>query len=179
MEQVLWHGGVSVAVLRETVANHFLSTFPTANIYMPVQYYPTTPFQDWKILLKKMKVAPHGWPSLLSPFCFYIAKHVGLWLWLITIMALNAWHYSAIIVKANVNAAHNSSLACLSTIAQLQCSGPKHTCPACPWRGLQFIRSHVSQIAPPTTPAALHPYTFRGTSALPALIMDSQWDILS
>lgn len=165
-------GGVSVALLREMVANHLLSTFCTANIYMPVQVLSINTFSRLEnSVKKKKKVAPHVW-SLLSPFYFYIAYMLAFGL------LLNAWHYNAIIVKANVNAARSSSLACFSTVAGLQCLGPKHRCPAWPWRGLQFIRAHVSQIEPPTTLEVLHLHTFRGTSALPALSMDSQWDII-
>ena len=124
-----------------------------------------------------MEVAPHLSSSFLSPSYFYVSKHVGLWLWLTTILALNARHYNAIIVKPNVNTAHNSPLACLSTIAGLQCSGPKYTHLVWPWRDLPF-RARVSYTEPPTISAALQPHTFRGTSALPELSMDSQQDII-
>lgn len=44
-----------MALLREMVANHFLSTFSTANIYMPVQCYHQNLFKAEKSFKKKKR----------------------------------------------------------------------------------------------------------------------------
>lgn len=71
------------------------------------------------------------------------------------------------IIKDNIDVVCDTPLACLRTIVGLQHSGPKHTCPAWPWRGSQFIRAHASYIEPPMTSETLHLDALRGASALP------------
>lgn len=59
-------GGVSVALLREMVANHLLSTFCTANIYMPVQVLSINTFSRLENSVKKKK---RKWPHMSDHCC--------------------------------------------------------------------------------------------------------------
>lgn len=72
-------GGVSVALLREMVANHLLSTFCTANIYMPVQVLSINTFSRLENSVKKKKESGPTCLIIVVPILFLYCLHVGLW----------------------------------------------------------------------------------------------------